>query len=384
MGAGNGIAVIGGGPIGCAVATALRAGGLPCVVLEARDAAAQRQDGRTLALTYASRLILERVGAWRDIDSVTPIKSIHVSQRSGFGRTLLTAAEAGLDALGYVVAFSAVQRALSARLDRAGVEVRAGRRVVALDRHASSIAVHCSDGEVLQAQLAIVADGSAALGEQLGARYSLHHYDQSALVALTRTSEPPGHRAYERFTPHGPAALLPREEDFALVWSCPPAQAAALLDASDSQFLAGLQRHFGDRAGRFVAVRDRAAFPLTLRFARNIVHTRAVLIGNSAQALHPIAGQGFNLGLRDAWSLAELLVRHAADDPGSPALLERYATSRRLDRMAGIVSTDLLTRLFTTPFPLAERLRGAGVALLDLAPPAKRYLMRRMIFGTLP
>lgn len=381
---GSPIAVIGGGPVGCALAAALRAGGLQCVVLEARDAAARQEDGRTLALTYASRLILERVGAWRAIDSVTPITSIHVSQRRGFGRTLLTAAEAGLDALGYVASFSAVQRALRARLDREGVEVRNGRRVIALERHASSIAVHCSDGEVLQSQLAIVADGTAALGEQLGARYSLHHYEQTALVALTRTSEPPGHRAYERFTPHGPAALLPRKEDFALVWSCPPAQAAALLEASDSQFLAGLQQHFGDRAGRFIAVRDRAAFPLTLRFARKTVHARAVLIGNSAQALHPIAGQGFNLGLRDAWSLAELLVRHAPEDPGSPAVLERYAVSRRLDRMAGIVATDLLTRLFSIPFPFVERLRGAGVALLDQAPPAKRYLMRRMIFGTLP
>jgi 2-octaprenyl-6-methoxyphenol hydroxylase len=178
--------------------------------------------------------------------------------------------------------------------------------------------------------------------------------------------------------------LLPKEEEFALVWSCPPDQAAALMQASDSQFLAGLQRHFGDRAGRFVAVRNRAAFPLTLRFARETVHPRAVLIGNSAQALHPIAGQGFNLGLRDAWTLADLLVRDSAQDPGSSSVLQGYAASRRLDRMAGIVSTDLLTRLFSIPFPLVERVRGIGVALLDLTPPAKRFLMRRMIFGSLP
>jgi 2-octaprenyl-6-methoxyphenol hydroxylase len=380
------IAIIGGGPIGCALAAALYEHGVPCTVLEAREPPAASGDGRTLALTYGSRLILERIGAWSATDPVTPIKSIHVSQRGGFGRALLTAEDVHLEALGYVAPFAAVHRALLSRLDASRIDVRYGTRVSALQRDGDSVSLNCSSGDgerEFRVRLVVIADGGAALGEHVGARYVTHDYRQAAVVAMTKTSQPHGHCAYERFTPHGPAALLPAGDEFALVWSCPPDVAPTLLGDSDGQFLERLQQHFGDRAGRFLAVRNRAAFPLTLRFARQTVHPRAVLIGNSAQMLHPIAGQGFNLGLRDTWALADLLGRARASDPGAADLLGRYERARRADRLAGIAATDLLTRLFSNSFPLIEQARGLGIAALDLASPAKRFLMRRMIFGSL-
>jgi 2-octaprenyl-6-methoxyphenol hydroxylase len=380
------IAIVGGGPIGCALAAALHHQGLASVVLEAREPRAASGDGRTLALAYSSRLILERIGVWSGTRPITPITAIHVSQRRGFGRNLLAADDVHLEALGYVTAFAAVHEALVSQLRAGGVDLRYGTRVIALDRDRDAVALRCDSAEgerVLRAQLVVIADGSAALGEQAGARYTTHDYHQTAVVAMVAASRPQRHCAYERFTPDGPAALLPCGEEFALVWSCPPHVAPQLLGETDVQFLARLQQHFGDRSGRFLAVRNRAAFPLTLRFARKTVHDRAVLIGNSAQMLHPIAGQGFNLGLRDSWALADLLGRSQGADPGAPALLRRYATTRRTDRLAGIAATDVLTRLFSNAWPFVEQMRGLGMAGLDLVPLAKRFLMRRMIFGSL-
>ncbi|HWQ38049.1 MAG TPA: FAD-dependent monooxygenase [Burkholderiales bacterium] len=379
------IAIIGGGPIGCALAAALRGGGFQCVVLEARSGRSAAADGRTLALSFASRLILERIGAWSAIDPVTPIVGIHVSQQGAFGRALLQAADVGLEALGYVMPFAALHEALFAVLDRSGVEVRFGTRVTRLAPALDAVCVHCSSDEgevVLRARLAVIADGATSLGQQAGAGFCMRDYAQAAVVGMVQSASAHGNRAYERFTPHGPVALLPSSDEFALVWTCRPEAAPHLISLSDGQFLVMLQQHFGDRAGRFVSVRSRAAFALSLRFARRIVRDRIVLLGNSAQMLHPIAGQGFNLGLRDTWELARLLRRGAVSDPGIPALLARYGRSRRIDRIAGITATDLLTRIFSNDFPVIEQARGLGIALLDLLPPARRFLMRRMIFGT--
>ena len=378
------IIVVGGGPVGCAFAAALRGSGLDCVILEARSTEAPGADARTLALSYGSRLILERVQAWPEIEPVTPIRSIHVSQRGGFGRTVLDAADVGLEALGYVAPFSVVHRALLAQLSRHGIELRSGIAVASIDRVADGVVVRCrADGDAfsLQARLAVIADGGTALGQSLGGAFATRDYRQVAIVAAVRATRPPAGRAYERFTPDGPVALLPLGEEFALVWSCRPDASPGLVSLSDTTFLSALQSHFGDRAGRFIAVRGRTAFTLCLRFARAPVGERTVLLGNSAQMLHPIAGQGFNLGLRDAWELSQTTRNHAGD-PGSAEVLTYYRRSRLPDRMAGIAGTDALTRLFSTEQEWLSLLRGAGIVALELVPFAKRFLMRRMIFGS--
>lgn len=379
------IVVVGGGPIGCALACALHATARDCVLLEARPAQTPAADARTLALSLGSRLILERIGAWQAIKPVTPITSIHVSQRGGFGSTVLRAGEVGLEALGYVASFVATHCALLSEIRRSGLELRTGARVTSLQYTADGVEVCCeTDGNEwrVRASLAVIADGGAALAAQLGTTFAVRDYRQVAIVGMVRTDRPHAGRAYERFTPDGPVALLPAEEEFALVWSCRPDAAPHLLPLSDPAFLSALQSHFGDRAGHFTAVRGRSAFPLSLRYAREPVGTRAVLLGNAAQALHPIAGQGFNLGLRDAWDLSQAIQDSAGGDLGSVELLARYRRSRRLDRVAGIFATDTLTRLFSTHCQWLAPLRGAGIVALDLMPPAKRFLMRRMIFGS--
>jgi 2-octaprenyl-6-methoxyphenol hydroxylase len=378
------VAVIGGGPIGCALACALRDSGLHCLILEARPADAPSADARTLALSYGSRLVLERLDAWRAIEPLTAITSIHVSQRGGFGRTVLEASDVGLEALGYVAPFSATHRALAAQLPR-DVELRRGVTVASIETGTGEVRMRCTAERAefdLPARLAAVGDGGAGLAQSLGRAFVTRDYRQVAVVAMVRASSPHRGRAYERFTPDGPAALLPSGEEFALVWSCPTEASPRLLSLPDEAFLSELQAHFGDRAGRFVAVRARAAFPLSLRFARAPVGSRTVMLGNSAQMLHPIAGQGFNLGLRDAWELSRSIREYGADDPGSARVLERYRKARLPDRMAGIAATDVLTRLFSNDYGWLSPLRGAAIAALDLVPFAKRFLMRRMIFGS--
>jgi 2-octaprenyl-6-methoxyphenol hydroxylase len=204
-------------------------------------------------------------------------------------------------------------------------------------------------------------------------------YGQAAVTAIVEPDRPHRNIAYERFTPDGPLALLPFGRSYAVVWTVPDAAAADLVAAAPDIFIERLQERFGFRAGRFVHVASRAAQHLTLRVAESIAIGRAVLIGNAAQALHPVAGQGFNLGLRDAWELAsEVQCRGAADE----ALPRAYAARRRIDRNGGIAFTDALVKIFSNDFGLLGVARGAGLALLDNVPAAKNFVARRMIFGS--
>ncbi len=374
--------VIGGGPIGCALAAALGRRGIDTLLLEARAQPAAASDARTLALSWGTRLILQRLGAWEALQAPTAILSIHVSQRAAFGRTELHAEEVGLPALGYVVAYSDLHRSLLEQARLAGVQVREGSTALDIDAGSDCTRVSIDAAAPVSGRLAVVADGGASLAKAAGTRVASVDYRQCAVVGLVRTAQPPRNRAYERFTGEGPVALLPHGDEYALVWSCTPAVAPLLTALDDDGFIARLQNHFGDRAGRFLAVRDRTSFPLVLRFAWNTVMHRTILVGNAAQALHPIAGQGFNLGLRDAWDLCEILGADPTADPGDPALLSRYRRARRGDRIAGIALTDALTRLFSNDFTPLACARGIAVASLDLFPPAKHSLMRRMIFGT--
>lgn len=378
------LVIVGGGPVGAALATALSAGGYQVLVLEARPELGAASDGRTLAMSYGSRLILERLGAWNRVEPATPIHSIHISQRGGFGRALLAAEDAGLPALGYVVGYARLHKALGEALASSGATLAAAASVDDLEFRADRVTVRFRRGDrehFVRARLLVIADGGAGLGKRAGATLKVSDYRQDAVVATVVTSRPHGQRAFERFTADGPVALLPFEDRYALVWTAAPESAARFTEINDKSFLERLQMHFGDRAGRFLSVAARARFPLTLRYAANPVLPRSVLLGNAAQALHPIAGQGFNLGLRDAWELADLLLHRDDRDPGSAACLAAYRSARRLDRLGGIVVTDSLVRMFSNDFAPLRAARGAGLALLDIAPPVKRAFMRRMIFG---
>jgi 2-octaprenyl-6-methoxyphenol hydroxylase len=348
------VLVVGGGPVGCSFALALRGSAQRVVVLERDTEGARAAAPRPLALSYASRLILERVGAWSAL-APSPIETILVSQAGGFGRARLEAADAGVPALGYVVEYHELASVLTARLESSGIEVRRG-----------------ADARALPARCVVHAEGASEDARE-------KRYAQDAVVGVVETEPRAGTTAYERFTAEGPLALLPLAGRYAVVWGARPERARALADAPPEAFLEQLARAAGARLGRALAVEGRAVHPLTLRVRASRVGPREVFIGNAAQTLHPVAGQGLNLGLRDAWELAALL--QAADDPGDPAVLGRFATRRRLDAGATIRVTDLLARGFLGRNPAASAARGLALTALDTLPAARRFFARRMIYG---
>jgi len=362
------IAVAGGGPVGCALAAAL--GRSPLSV--ARIAGAGPAADRPIALSHGSRLILERLRTWDGTPS-TPIQAVHVSQRGAFGRTLMTAREHGLPALGYVASYSAVLAPLAA----AAPAMEGSLVEWNTQEDGAQLLVRSSSGDVeLRARLLVLADGGGSLPAD-----HAREYGQDALVAEVQPERPHRNVAWERFTPEGPIALLPYGERLALVWSAPAASVSRLLALPDTEFLAALRDAFGTRLGGFVRVGPRSAFPLALRYRSAPLAHHVIVIGNAAQTLHPVAGQGLNLGLRDAWELAELLLATPKDEIGGAKLVGRYFRRRRADRRAGIVVTDSLVRLFSNDQALLGVARGAGLAALDLLPPARRFLARRMMFG---
>ena len=376
------IIIAGGGPVGCALALALRDSDYRICVMEARAAPpAATEDTRNLALTYGSRLILERLGVWEAL-AATPISTVLVSQQRGFGRAEFAAADAGVPALGYVVRHAQLRRALAAALERSGTPVRYGQAVHSIEADAAGARVQIEDAagtrSAIETKLLAVADGGARTE---WAEVKTRRYPEVALVCDVASQQPHLERAVERFTPDGPLALLPLPHGWSLVWIAAPArvQALAMLDAGD--FCRQLHAACG-MLGEFTLLGPRQTFPLTLKYATSPRVPRTVLIGNAAQTLHPVAAQGFNLGLRDAFELARTLVVRRADDPGTAPVLAAHRRARRRDRIATTAFTDSLIWLFSNDIPLLRHARGMGLVALGALPPVKKLFMRRMLFGT--
>jgi len=346
------VVILGAGPAGSTLALLLRRAGRHVALVAPRNRAdAAPPAPRPIALSYASRIILERAGAWDALD-VTPIETVHVSQQKGLGTTRLSAADAGVAALGYVIDYRALCDALSGRVAAVAIEI---------DREYDRAA-----------PLLVHAEGS-------GQYSSEKHYEQAAVVALIAAEPHAGSTAFERFTAHGPLALLPLAGQFGVVWAVRAEEANALVALPEPQFVAALQDAFGRRAGRFTSATGRSSFALALRVRTERAGAREAFVGNSAQTLHPVAGQGLNLGLRDAWELAQSI--GAAPDPGAAEVLGRYARQRRLDALATIRVTDSLAELFVGTSPIARAARGAALCALDACAPARRFFARRMIYG---
>ena len=372
------IVVIGAGPAGLSLALALRRIGRECLLVDARAPGAARRDPRVLALSYGSRQILERLGVWGRFPA-TPIETIHVSQQGGFGRTVIRAADQGVPALGYVADAADLAGALETAAEDARVERRYGTRVeniAAAKADAILSTVGDQGAATLAARLVAHAEGAASAARGIVGR----DYGQQAVICTAKIAQPAPGTAWERFTPAGPLALLPRGEVHAVVFTAATREAERLAALEDAPFLEALQQRFGERL-RFLSAGPRAAFPLVLRVRTDPTGERSVFLGNAAQTLHPVAGQGFNLALRDVWSLAELLRQHEGADPGAAGLLRRYAAGRRLDRGGAVGFTDGLIRLFANDNPLLRLARGGGLALLDAVPPARDFVARRMMFG---
>lgn len=371
------VLIVGAGPLGCALALALHRFGISPRVVDAR--AGERADSRILALSEGSRQILSRLCSFPS--RATSIARIHISQQGGFGRTLIDAKEYGLPALGHVLPAAALTEALREACERAGIAIEYGVNVGHIQAATDHAIAHViednagNEARTLRARLVIRAEGSV----DDTADATTRDYQQDAIVCLARPDQPHGNLAFERFTASGPFALLPCGEAYSVVVTARRVEADALMAASDADFLATVNAAFSGR----VSLQDagpRARYPLTLRYRKTIAAERTVWLGNAAQTLHPVAGQGFNLALRDAWSLAEW-VNESRADPGSEALLARYAAGRRLDRCGTIGFTDALIRVFANDDPLLRVVRGAGLAALDCLPGLRRFVASRMMLG---
>lgn len=376
------LAIIGGGPVGASLALALRDSGLAICVLEVRAPEHATADPRALALAYGSRLLLERLGVWKDLPQVTAIQIIHISQKQSFGRAVLTAEELKVPGLGYVLPYHALQAALQHALEASRIHYLTGASVTHLDSGAAGARItyrHEGAEHTLDARLAAVADGGKLLEQTHPPEIT--DYGQSAVIAHVTCSRPSPGTAFERFTTQGPLALLPYRDGYELVWTASHDTARDMLRWDEADFLQRLHAHFGDRLGAFLSVGARTCFPLRLRRAPDVTLPHTVLLGNAAQTLHPVAGQGFNMGLRDAWELAQEILRCSPEALGSATMLEAYRKARRLDRGAGIRFTDTLVRLFSNDLPLLRAGRGAMLSVLDCMPAARNFVARRMMFG---
>ncbi|MDP3637185.1 MAG: FAD-dependent monooxygenase [Azonexus sp.] len=375
------ILIIGAGPVGMTLHLALAAGGQKSLLLDRRPRPAgstlevqqsQQNDPRALALSYGARQLLEQINAW-PTRAATPIETIHISQKDGFGRTLIDRADYQLAALGYVVRYRDVAAALAGQLaNEALLDSVEILDITPADDHVSVSVRHAGALHQIQTKLLIHAEGTP--GGDPAVKVSDYH--QHAVIA--EITPQPGHqnRAWERFTPDGPLALLPLGNEYSVVFTLPPAKADAVMAMDDAAFTAALQNQFGNRL-RFTNPGPRSRFPLFLRMREKLVQGNEVWIGNTAQTLHPVSGQGFNLGIRDAWQLAEILLKNGVDRSS----LASYAASRRLDRQGSAFFTDQIVRTFSNDFGPLKLARGLGLLALDICPPARHFVAKRMIWG---
>ncbi|GAA4895104.1 2-octaprenyl-6-methoxyphenyl hydroxylase [Ferrimonas pelagia] len=331
-------------------------------------------DSRAIALAHGSVRRLQQLELWSALAPyAAAIERIEVSDQGHFGGLTMTAQEYGVDALGQVVELERIGPVLWQQLAARSVTLLCPQQLSSVQQQQDHVTLTLCSGEQLTTRLLVGADGThSPVRQALGLGLRQQDYHQTALIANVRAEQHDG-RAFERFTAQGPLAMLPMcERRYSLVWVQSPEQAARRLALSERAFLAELQAAFGYRLGALQRVGQRASYPLALCKAERVIHHRCVLVGNAAQTVHPIAGQGFNLGLRDVEALAELL--DGVDDPGAFALLHRYEQQRRADRGRTTGSTDALVRLFSNSSRLMALGRNSGLLAMSVLPGLKRRL----------
>lgn len=396
------IVILGAGPVGTTLALLLADTPHRVLLVEQRELAVGCQDPRALALSEGARQLLDPLGAWPESSGMgdgrcTPINTIHISQAGGFGRTLIDRQDYRIPALGYVVRYGALLDRLHNALSKAMQRQRS--QLVCLEQTTARIleddtAATTQDASTfwrqvelsgahekrtIKTRLVVHAEGTPPdASEGVIAR----GYGQRAILFEAGLEHPHGQRAWERFTPQGPLALLPvmgrGGNRVSVVYTVPDQDAERLMSLSDEGILQQIQEAIGSLA-RFTDIGPRASFPLKLRLRQPMVAHRELWIGNAAQTLHPVSGQGFNLGLRDAAMLGQVLRQTL--DPGCNAMLGRYARSRQADRWGAAGFTDGIVRTFSTPFPALNAVRGIALSALDVISPLRHFVARRMIWG---
>ncbi len=397
------LVIVGGGMVGASLAYALQHTSLKIALIEAYAPQASDHpsyDSRAIALSYGSKEILNTLGVWQRMveDTVTPITNIHVSDRGHFGATRISAENESVDALGYVVEAGVMGRAMNPGLaEMANLTMLCPAKVIniATHQHIAELTVEQGDNiETVTTRLVVASDGgNSSIARLLNARTWNGRYDQTAIIANVTTDQPNNGYAFERFTESGPMAMLPNRapawmdghEDgdyrWSLVWTVHDHQVDEIMALNDDEFIARMQARFGKRAGRVLSVTPRSAYPLRLQFIREFAQPRVAFIGNAAHIIHPVAGQGYNLGLRDAAALAEVISAAAehGEDPGTLTVMKHYQRWRKGDylRVAGM--TNSMVKLFSTDNTLAVIARDIGMVLLDLFPPARRLLTHQTL-----
>ena len=380
------IVIIGGGPVGLIFALLNQINGLDTLILESKSENKSLDDRRGLALSNGSRFILERIGVWEElVDKLTAIESIHTSQKGTFGRTLMKAKEFNQDALGYIVSYGALMGVLQEKLKKAKkinilYNTKASKFIIKAEKNC--LKYHKQEKEYdLLFDLLVLADGGNASIPGIKLSRSSKSFDHSALVTQVVSELPHQNIAYERFTPGGPIALLPNLKDkFSLVWTGKKNNIEELMKLNDKDFLKKLHNHFGDRVGDFISCEDKVSFPLKQSFVNEIKIKNVVVIGNSAQTIHPVAGQGLNTGLRDAFSLSDCIESNSGLANINLLIME-YIKLREIETKKLMRFTEILVKGFSNDIVGINKLRGIALSLLDLNNGFKKTFVRKMSIG---
>ena len=378
-------AIIGGGPVGLVFAILNHASKVKIQIFESKNRGATNQDNKALALSNGSRLILEEIGIWDRLDkNITKIEKIHTSQVGSFGRTLLDAGEFNEESLGYIISYGDLMAVLQEEIECISniMTFYETKVTKCIDEKAILNLSLETNNKIknLKSEFVILADGAAEDIEGLELNKKIKHFDHTAIVTKVLTEIPHRNIAYERFTSNGPIALLPNRNDkFSLVWTGPSKFIEKLEQLNQESFLSQLHESFGDRVGSFLECEKRISFDLKQTYVE-VMHSNIVALGNASQTMHPVAGQGLNTGLRDAYKLNQSLIGRSKIK-SLEALLNEYKHSRAGERKKILNFTEMLVKSFSNDLVGLKKVRGYALSLLDITRPIKQSFVRKMSYG---
>ena len=381
----NSITIIGGGPVGAIFALLNKSQTSKILLLESNSQNQARNDKRALALSNGAKFILEKIDVWKDLeDKLTPIKTIHTSQKGTFGRFLMEAEEFEQEALGYIISYGDLITALQKKISNSkNIEALYNSEVLSFkskEKTQSLIFKYKFEEKLLNCDLLVLADGGGAEINGINIMRTNKSFEHSALVTHIETDIPHSNIAYERFTNMGPMALLPNlNGQYSLVWTGPDDEIIRLSQLDNSEFLIALQHHFGDRVGNFKLCEKRITFSLRQSFISKYPEENIAIIGNSAQIMHPVAGQGLNTGIRDALILSDCIKKDVNLD--LKLMINKFNYMRKKETKNILRFTDSLVTLFSNDFIGVNKFRGMALSFLDLIPPIKKRFVKKMSYG---
>ena len=378
--------IVGAGPVGLVFSLLLAKQNQHSHLLESRRKNDSHSDKRALALSYGTKLILENLGIWESLkNKVSEIKDIHTSQKNSFGRTLFSASQYNLPALGYVVSYGDLSKALEEAVNQSSnIKITYEFEVSAIKNEKDRPTLYGGNEDFsIKTPLLVLADGGKNSTELIkGLKKKETSYNHTALVTKVTPEIPPNKIAYERFTSMGPIALLPNGlKEFSLVWTGKDEDIQELAKKSKKLFLEKLHEHFGDRVGKFLDSDNFITFPLKKIILEDFPKSGVVVIGNSAQTMHPVAGQGFNTGIRDAYELSKLINESEPSQVGSECFISQYYALRKLETKKTLFFTDSLVNIFSNDLIGLSLTRGISLSVLDNLKPIKNFLVNKMSFG---